>query len=192
MKRFVYSLVIVILLIWVVSLFMRFDPRGYELSLLLNFGCMLSMAGVVLSALFRRKWRALATLSLLLTVLIIGDFASFAYRLNSVCRPGYRIIHSEADAVQRAQVQIFRARYGSHGIPGYVDEKPGSTDFGRIDDCCRVARTRTMGGVIVWKVWLHGETTGEPRKRRVSAEMWLSNCGVVFDEDSTITAEPAR
>ena len=114
-----------------------------------------------------------------------------AYRLNNVCSRGDRIIESEADAIKQAQIRIIRARYGSHGIPGYVDEKPGYADFSRVD-CCRVRRSRTSIGVILWEVELHGETIGEPKKRYVSADMWLSNCGSVFDEDSSITAEPAR
>jgi hypothetical protein len=106
------------------------------------------------------------------------------------------VAENETAKALAARVHVFallrRKWHGSHGIPGYVDEKPDSVDFGRIDDCCRADRTRTMGGVIVWKVSLHGDTTGEPRKRHVSAEMWLSNCGVGFDEDSTTNAEPAR
>jgi hypothetical protein len=129
---------------------------------------------------------------MLLTVLIVGVCASFAYRLNNVCSRGDRIIESEADAIKQAQIRIIRARYSSHGIPGYVDEKPGYADFSWVD-CCRVRRrSRTSIGVILWEVELHGETIGEPKKRYVSADMWLSNCGSVFDEDSSMTAEPAR
>jgi hypothetical protein len=128
---------------------------------------------------------------LALVLLIVGWLAEFTYRKNNICGPGDHIIRSDVDAIEVAQIRIFRARYGSHGIPGYIDEKPGSVDFSRTD-CCAVTRTRTAIGVIVWEVDLHGETISEPRKRYVSAEMRLSNCGAVFDEDSFITAEPAR
>jgi hypothetical protein len=186
-----YLLVMVILLVCVTSLLLRFDPRFYGLSLLVDLGCILAVFVFALAALIWKKWNAFATFSMLLVVVIVGDCASFAYRLNNVCGPGDHIIQSDADAIEAAQIRIFRARYGSHGIPGYVDEKPGYADFSQAD-CCIVTRTRTATGVIVWEVDLHGETISEPRKRYVSAEMRLSNCGAVFDEDSFITAEPAR
>lgn len=127
----------------------------------------------------------------LLVVLIVGWLGEFTYRKNNICGPGDHIIQSEADAIKQAQIRIIRARYGSHGIPGYIDEKPGFADFSRTD-CCSVSRTRTAIGVIIWQVSLHGETIGEPRKREVDAVMRLSNCGAVFDEDSYITADPPR
>jgi hypothetical protein len=126
-----------------------------------------------------------------LIALIVGYIAEFAYRTNNICGPGEQILKSDADAIEQAQIRLFRAHYGSHGIPGYIDEKLGFVDFSRAN-CCTVTRTRTTFGVIIWKVDLHGETIGEPKKRNVSASMWLSNCGAVFDEYSSITAEPAR
>jgi hypothetical protein len=189
--RLRYLFVMAVLLIWVPSLLLKLDPRFHGLSIVIDLGCTLVVIISALSALFTRKWKALATFSVLLTVLMIGVCASFAYRLNNVCGPGDRIIESEADAIKQAQIRIIRARYGSRGIPGYVDEKPGYADFSRVD-CCRVRRSRTAIGVVLWEVELHGETIGEPKKRYVSADMWLSNCGSVFDEDSSITPEPAR
>ncbi len=134
------------------------------------------------------RWR---NLFFLLLALVVGCNVQFAYRKNYVCGRGGRIIQSEADAIERAQNQIFRAHYASHGIPGYVDEKPGYADFSRTD-CCKVTKSMTAIGVIVWKVELQGETVGEPKKRRVSASMWLSNCGAVFTDDSSIWADPPR
>jgi hypothetical protein len=92
----------------------------------------------------------------------------------------------------RAQIRIIRARYGSHGIPGYVDEKPGYADFGKTEKCCEAAKSRNIYGVIVWEVSLHGQTIDEPRARNVSAQMSLSNCGAVFIDDSFIEAVPQR
>jgi hypothetical protein len=191
MTRLRYAFAMVVLLIWVASLLLKYDPRFYGLSLLVDVGCTVTAIVFALSALIWRKWNAFATFSLLLAVLIVGICASFAYRLNNVCGPGDHTIQSEADAIKQAQIRIIRARYGSHGIPGYIDEKPGYADFSRTD-CCKVTRTRTAIGVIVWEVSLDGETIGEPKTRHVSALMELSNCGAVFDEESFITAEPAR
>jgi hypothetical protein len=128
---------------------------------------------------------------LVLAVLIVGWLGEFAYRNNNICGPGERIIESDADVIKQAQIRIIRARYGSHGIPGYVDEKPAYADFSQTD-CCKVTRTRTAFGVIVWEVSLDGETIGEPRKRHVGALMRLSNCGAVFDEESLIFSYPNR
>jgi len=88
--------------------------------------------------------------------------------MNNVCEPGDHIILSDSDAIKQAQMRLFRARYGSHGRPGYVDEKPGYADFSQAN-CCEVKKTRTAAGVIVWEVGLEGETIGEPKKRHVSA-----------------------
>jgi hypothetical protein len=128
---------------------------------------------------------------LALVVLIFGVVAGFAYRTNCVCGPAEHIIQSDADAIRQAQNRMFRARYGSHGIPGYVDEKPYVGDFSQ-PNCCEVKKTLTLGGVIVWEVGLEGETIGEAKKRHISALIRLSNCGAVFDEDSYILAEPIR
>ena len=125
-----------------------------------------------------------------MTVLIGSWLAEFAYRLNNVCGPGDHIIQSDADAIETAKGRVLQARYGSHGIPGYVDEKPGFVDFSQTENCCTVTRTRTAIGVIVWEVGLEGETTGEPKNRHVSAFVPLSNCGVVFRDESRIFAGP--
>jgi len=192
MTRFRFPLVIIILLAWAAAFFLQYIPRLSDWSLYIGLGCVLSAIVFALSALIRRKWNAFAVFSLLLTVLIASWLAQFTYRLNNVCGPGNHIIHSDADAIKQAQIRIIRARYGSHGIPGYIDEKPGYADFGQTDNCCKVTRSRTIFGVIVWEVYLDGETIGEPKKRRVSALMRLSNCGEVFDEESFITADPIR
>jgi hypothetical protein len=47
-------------------------------------------------------------------------------------------------------------------------------------------------GVIVWEVYLRGETVGEPKKRNVDAVMRLSNCGEVFRDESFISADPPK
>jgi hypothetical protein len=120
--------------------------------------------------------------------LCFGWMAQFVYRTNYVCGPGEHTLQSNMDAIEVAKDRILQAHYGSYG---YFDEKPDSVDFSQTDDCCRVASVRNMYGVIVWTVFLHGETSGETTKRLVSAAMQLSNCGVVF-EDSFITAEPEK
>ena len=120
-------------------------------------------------------------------VLCFGWMAQFVYRTNYVCGPGEHILLSNMDAIEVAKGQILKARYGSYG---YFDEKPDFVDFSQTDDCCRVAGIRNMYGVIVWTVYLHGETS-RGTTRLVSAAMQLSNCGVVF-EDSFITAEPKK
>ncbi len=126
---------------------------------------------------------------LVLAILIVGWIGEFVYRTNNSCGPGEHIIQSDVDAVETAKRQTFKARYGSHGIPGYIDEMPGSVEYDQAG-CCTVRRSRTIIGVIIWEVSLRGETTGEPKKRYVDALMELSNCGAVFDEVSYIIAEP--
>ncbi len=139
---------------------------------------------------FRTRNFFLLLVSVLL-LLIVGDLVAFAYRKNS-CGPGDHVLLSTDDAIKQAEIRISRARYGSHGVPGYVDEKPDLVDFGQSRDCCGATRSRNIFGVVIWKVYLDGETIGEPKKRHVSAAMNLSNCGAVFDEDSFIWAEPIR
>jgi len=138
----------------------------------------------------RKVFRAAGVGWLILLAIWIGSTAEFAYRMNNVCEPGDHIILSDSDAIKQAQMRLFRARYGSHGRP-YVDEKPGYADFSQAN-CCEVKKTRTAAGVIVWEVGLEGETIGEPKKRHVSALIRLSNCGVVFVEDSYVFADPIR
>jgi len=192
MTRFRYFFVVVVLLSRVTSLLLRYVPRFHEWSLFVDLGCALIVVVFGLSALIMRRWNAFATFSLLLVVLIVSWFAEFAYHLNNVCGPGYHIIQSDADAIEVAKARYWQANYGSHGIPGYVDEKPGSVDFGQTDNCCTVTRSRTATGVIVWEVGLDGETMGEPKTRHVSAFVPLSNCGVVFRDESRIFAAPKR
>ena len=100
--RLTYLFVMAVLLIWVPSLLLKFDPRFHGLSIVIDLGCTLAVVVSALSALFTGKWKALATFSMLLTVLIVGVCASFAYRLNNVCSRGDRIIESEADAIKQA------------------------------------------------------------------------------------------
>ena len=129
---------------------------------------------------------------LALVALIFAVYAVFAVRTNYVCGPGDHIILSDADAIKLAQIRMIRAKfYSPPDVPGYADEKPGSADFSQ-PNCCKVKKTVTLTGVIVWEVDLEGETIGEPKKRRVSALMSLSNCGAVFDEDSYIYTGPTR
>jgi hypothetical protein len=191
-RRIQYLSVLVILLTWLASRFLKHVPGFPDWPIDLDQECI--FIGIVAAALslVTKRWSALATFSLLIAVLILGDAALFAYRLNNVCGPGDHIIQSEADAIERAQIRILQAHYGSHGIPGYVDEKPGYVDFSQTDDCCRATRTRTISGVIIWEVGLQGETVGEPKKRYVNAYVPLSNCGVVFVGDSFLVADPKR
>jgi len=128
---------------------------------------------------------------LVLAILIVGWIGEFVYRTNNSCGPDEHVIQSDVDAIETAKRQTFKAQYSTHDVPGYIDEMPGSVDYGQAG-CCTVRKSRTMIGVIIWKVSLNGETTGEPTRRSVNALMWLSNCGAVFDEDSYIMAEPIR
>jgi hypothetical protein len=124
-------------------------------------------------------------------ILVFGWEAVSTYRTNNLCDPGDHIIRSEADAIKQAKIRFNRARYGSHGIAGHLDEKPELVDFSRRgDNCCSAARSRNVFGVIGWQVYLDGETVGEPTVRNVGVSMVLSNCGAVFTRDSFITAEP--
>src|SRR4051812_1747193 len=101
-------------------------------------------------------------------LLLLADLVAFTYRKNS-CGPGDHVIQSEADAIKQAKIRISMARYGSHGVPGYLDEKPDLVDFEKSTDCCKATRGRNIFGVVVWDVFLKGETIGEPRKRYVGA-----------------------
>jgi len=124
-------------------------------------------------------------------LLFLAYAVAFAYRTNS-CAPGDHVLLSEADAIKQAKIRISRARYGSHGVPGYVDDKPYFVDFDKSGDCCSAKRSRNIFGVVVWEVLLHGETIGEAKKRDVGVQMSLSKCGAVFVDDSFITADPIR
>ena len=140
---------------------------------------------------FRPRNVFLLLVSLLLLLFLV-DVVAFAYRINS-CAPGDHVLQSEADAIKQAKIRISRARYGSHGVPGYVDEKPYFVDFDKSGDCCSAKRSRTIFGVVGWEVLLlHGETIGEAKKRDVGVQMSLSNCGAVFEDNSFITADPIR
>jgi hypothetical protein len=191
MARFRFLPVLVIFLSWVASRLLEYSPQWSEWALDVDLGCILAAIIFALLALVRGNRWNFARFTVLLALLIVGDLTAFAYRLNNVCGPGDHVIQSADDAVKLAQNRIFQARYGSHGIPGYVDEKPGYADFGQAD-CCTARRTRTATGVIVWVVELRGETLGEQKKRYVNALMELSNCGAVFGDSSFITAEPTR
>jgi hypothetical protein len=132
----------------------------------------------------RKVFRAACVGWLVLLAVWIGSMAAFAYWTNNVCAPGYHIILSDADAITQAQKEL----QGGHGIRGYADDRFGVADFSQAN-CCKIKRTRTGTGVIVWKVGLEGETFGEP-KRHVSALLQLSNCGEVFADDSYVSTYP--
>jgi hypothetical protein len=183
--------VVAIFLVWATTLVLDFGPEPPEW-LLTHLGSMLAAIACSFAALIWRKWRASGIFLLLGAGLIVGDCASFAYRLNNVCGPGDRVIESESDAIKQAQARTFKAHYITHGIAGYVDEKPALIDFDHTDNCCKATRSRNIYGVIIWKVYLDGETTGEPRNRHVGVNIALSNCGAVFSDDSFVSAEPKR
>jgi hypothetical protein len=115
--------------------------------------------------------------------------ADCVYRKNNNCGPDNGPIASNMDAIVRAQKSISKARYLSQD-PGYDNDKPYVVDFGPAKTCCSATRWRTGFGVIVWDVSLNGETIGEVRNRHFSAQILVSNCGVVFDDDSVIFADP--
>jgi hypothetical protein len=191
MMRLTYLIVVAIFLAWATTLSPEHGSGPPEW-LLTHLGSILAAIVCSFVALIGRKWRASGNFLLLGVGLIVGDCASFAYRLNNVCGPGDRIIKSEADAIKQAKARTFEAHYITHGIAGYVDEKPAVIDFDHTDNCCKVTRSRNIYGVIIWKVDLDGETIGEPRNRLVGVNMSLSNCGAVFSDDSFISAEPKR
>jgi hypothetical protein len=131
-------------------------------------------------------------LHFVLALLIVADTAASSYRANYVCEPGDHIIRSEADVIEMAKARILQARYGSHGVWGYRDEKPDFVDFTHTENCCTATRTRTIEGLVLWTVLLRGETRGEIPPREVTAEMTMSNCGKVFWPDSYIEAGPFK
>ena len=183
MARIRYPLVIVVVLCW-----LRLGPL-HSWWLYLALGFILATIAFVLSALVMRKWRALATFFVLLVIWTVGDFASFAYRLNTVCGPGGRVIQSEAAAIKMAKALALSANYGSLHV---FDDRPELVEFGQADACCTVTRTRTLFGVIVWRVSLLGETVGEMRARDVRAVVTFSNCGELFVDDSSISTVPKK
>lgn len=67
-------------------------------------------------------FRATIVLYLVMAASIVAWFGESAYRTNYVCGPGEHTIRSDADAIKQAQLRIVRARYDSHGIPGYIAE----------------------------------------------------------------------
>jgi hypothetical protein len=136
----------------------------------------------------RKIFRA-RNILLVVAVLVVGWLAEFTYRVNYVCGPGDHIIQSEADAIKVAKARALDAPYASSQ---YFDSEPDLVDFGQTDACCRVTRTRTVFGVIVWEVSLNGETTEEMWARDVSAFVALSNCGVLLKDDSSISAVPKK
>jgi hypothetical protein len=189
MTRLGYLFFTAIVLSWVASLFLHSVPRLSEYWPFLDFGSILAAIVFTLLGLIRRRWNAFAMFSLLLAVLIVGDQVEFTYRTNNLCGPGDHIIRSDADAIKVAKARTLNAPYASSQ---YFASEPDLVDFGRTDACCEVTRTRTAFGVIVWQVSLHGETTGEMRARDVSAFVALSNCGVLFKDDSSVSAVPKK
>jgi hypothetical protein len=160
--------VVAIFLVWATTLVLDFGPEPPEW-LLTHLGSMLAAIACSFAALIWRKWRASGIFLLLGAGLIVGDCASFAYRLNNVCGPGDRVIESESDAIKQAQARTSKAHYITHGIAGYVDERPALIDFDHTDNCSKATRSRNVFGDIVWRVYLDGETIGEPKKRYVGA-----------------------
>jgi hypothetical protein len=189
MNRFRYVCTAVTLLSSVILFLPYYAPYFSHQSLLIDLGCAVNIVVFVLWALFWKKWRDLAIVSLVTIGLIVIDGALFSYRLNNVCDPGDHIIGSEADAIETAKSRILQAHYGSYG---FFDEKPGSIDYSHTDNCCAVIRSRNIYGVIVWRISLRGLTLGEMTTRDVSAYVALSNCGSVFKDESFITAEPIK
>jgi hypothetical protein len=178
-----YPLVMVAVLCW-----LRFGPL-HSWGLYVALGCILAAIVFVLSALVMRKWRALVMFFVLLAVWIVGDFAAFAYRLNNVCGPGDHIIQSEAAAIRMAKALALSGNYGSSHV---FDDRPELVVFRQTDGCCAVTRTRTLFGVIVWKVSLLGVTVGEMQARDVRAFVAFSNCGELFVDDSSISTVPKK
>jgi len=121
-----------------------------------------------------------------------GWIARSVLQKNSFCKADEQLIGNETDAINLAQRRISKARYLSSDLATAPDDKPYVVNFGPADGCCQAIRTRSWWGVIVWEVSLSGETVGEVRRRHVNATIRLSNCGVVFDEESFISAEPIR
>jgi len=144
----------------------------------------------------RKFWRYFF---LLLLLLFVGYCVEFVYRKNSICGPGEHVIQSDAEAIKLAQIQIFRAPYVGFGrfdgvdigLPRAAHGRPDNIDFSQ-PDCCKVTRTRSALGVIIWEVDLEGVTIGEPTRRRITASILLSNCGAMFRDDSGMTAYSSR
>lgn len=94
--------------------------------------------------------------------------AGFAYRLNNVCGPGQHLIESEADAIEVAKKE---SAHGQEFDASFI------AALSKAENCCTVTRDRNVYLVIAWHVSLNA------RDGRF-AQVMLSNCGDVFDDDT--------
>jgi len=120
-------------------------------------------------------------LASLLIVLFVGSAFEFAYRKNS-CAPGDHVLQSEADAIEVAKrkfvenprVHFHSGDFGS--ASAFVDA------LSETENCCSAVRSVNVFFVVVWDVQLYERTAARPNGR--AAQLFLSNCGTIFDYDS--------
>ena len=185
MTRFRYLFVMVPLLSWVASLFLRYDPRFPEWSIIVVLGWILAAIVFALLALIGKKWNAFAMFSLLLVVTIVSDNALFAYRTNNVCGLRDHILQSDADAIEVAKEWVSKRNYYGWQIISGADVRDA---MNRTDDCCEATRSRNWSGVIVW----HASMFADRGAERIFVEMQLSNCGEIFNDTHFSTVEPRK
>ena len=119
-------------------------------------------------------------------VLFVGYLIEFAHRKNS-CAPGDHVLQSEADAIEVAKrkfvekpsVRFHSGDFGS--ASAFVDA------LSETENCCSAVRSVTFFLVVVWDVQLYERTAARPNGR--AAHLFLSNCGTIFDYDSSTDAE---
>jgi hypothetical protein len=116
---------------------------------------------------------------LALVALIVLHCADIAYRLNNVCAVEQHIIESEADAIAIAKNKAVSNDSGEFNA-SFLDA------LSKAEHCCTVIRDRNgFFLVIAWHVSLSA------RDGRF-AQITLSNCGDVFDEDTYWDSEIYR
>jgi len=119
-------------------------------------------------------------------LLFVGSGVEFAYRKNS-CAPGDHVLQSEADAIEVAKRKFVenphvRFRTGDFGsASAFVDA------LSETENCCSAVRSVNVFFVVVWDVRLYERTAARPNGR--AAQLFLSNCGTIFTDDSYTDAE---
>jgi hypothetical protein len=181
MRRATYLIAVAIFLVWATTLTLEPGSEPPE-RLRTHFGTMLAAIVCSFAALIWKKWRASGIFLLLSVGLIVGDCASFAYRLINVCGPGDRFIRSEADAIEVAKKKIVKnSHFSSQRFGSATDFVESLSDQENQENCCDAIRFRTAFLVIVWDVSL-SQRTGNSRFVKV----FLSNCGTIFTGESYI------
>jgi hypothetical protein len=186
MTRFRFLFVTVTVLSCAASLSLTYVPRVPKWLLYADIGCALTVIVFVLSALLGRMWNALATFSMLLVVLLVGDSAIFAYRTNNICAPQDHILQSDADAIEVAKERVSKkSYYGRWQTISGVDVREA---MNLMEDCCGATKSRNWDGVIVWQISMFANRGADG----IFVQMKLSNCGEMFHDTHFSTVEPIK